>query len=583
MTFYQPIWLYLLPLVLVGFWLLFFFSERVNRRLMKRFAAPKLLPLLLASYSVKRKRVKEMLFMVGITLLFFALARPQWGEEWRRVEARGIDILFALDTSKSMLARDVKPNRLERAKLAIFDILPSLEGNRLGLVVFAGEAFLQCPLTLDIEAFRQSLQAVDTSLMTRGGTDLAKAVVVAERAFVEESPQKIVLLITDGEDLEAEGISQAKKATERGVTFYTVGVGTPEGEIIPVQEGEGGIDYLRDASGRVVKSCLDEETLSQIAKITGGCYVPLGFSGEGLTFLQKKFLGKIAGKELDSRSQKVKKERYQGFLMVALLLFVVEILMGTRKSAVSTKVVGLFFAGFFFLATPLSASISEGNALYREGKYAEASACYQNLLLKNPEEARLHYNLGNSFYRTGHFEEAISSFEKALRTEELGWQKNSFYNMGNACYRRGEGLLSENSKGTCEWWERAIREYENVLALDPKDEDAAYNRDFVKKRLEELKEQMKQEPPPEEQESSSEEQKSPSEEQEAPSKKEEQNPEERGSPKESQEAEEKKASGAMTRMEAAQLLEALKGEEQAMPVYEASGDEPSQEATYRDW
>src|SRR5277367_2641946 len=283
MKFAEPIWLIAgLAAVAILFWLFRRFDAR-QRAALAEFASSHLLARLTGSFSPGRRRVKRVLFATAIAFTFVALARPQLGYHWDEEKQRGIDILFAIDTSKSMLTQDVAPDRMTRAKLAITDFVNKLESDRVGLIAFAGDTFLQAPLTLDYDAFGESLDAIDTSTIPRGGTDISSAIQEAQVAFGDGTKnRKILVLITDGEDLEAKGIDAARDAAKDGLTIYTVGVGSPAGGLIPVPGTNGGTDFVKDASGQFVKSHLDESTLTQIAQETGGLYEPLGQHGEGL-------------------------------------------------------------------------------------------------------------------------------------------------------------------------------------------------------------------------------------------------------------------------------------------------------------
>ena len=270
MKFAEPLWLIAgLAVIAALLWLYRRFDAR-QRAALAEFASSHLLAKLTASFSPGRRRVKRLLFAAALGLVFVALARPQLGYHWEEQRQRGIDILFAIDTSKSMLTQDVNPDRLTRAKMAITDFVRKLDGDRVGLIAFAGEAFLQAPLTLDYDAFGESLDAIDTNTIPRGGTDISSAIQEAQVAFNAESKnRKILVLVTDGEDLEAKGIDTARAAAKDGLTIYTVGVGSPAGGLIPVPGANGGTDFVKDASGQFVKSHLDENTLTQIARGDG--------------------------------------------------------------------------------------------------------------------------------------------------------------------------------------------------------------------------------------------------------------------------------------------------------------------------
>ena len=216
MSFHSINWLYAGVLALILICAAYIWGERRRKRLLSEFASAKLLPELSQTVSPTKVLLKKILFALGVFAIFVALARPQWGYRWEESKSRGIDIIFAIDTSKSMLAEDVKPSRLERAKLSVLDLLNVLDGDRIGIVAFSGQAFLQCPLTLDYDAFRMSLEALDTNVIQRGGTNIAAAITEAEIAFAKTSNKKVIVLISDGEELESSAVAKAKQAAEDG-------------------------------------------------------------------------------------------------------------------------------------------------------------------------------------------------------------------------------------------------------------------------------------------------------------------------------------------------------------------------------
>jgi len=330
-SFHWPYALLALPLTLAALLALFAGSQRARQRLLAQFATARLLPGLLASFSPALRRLKHFLLTAGVLLAVLALARPQWGFDWQEQKARGVDVVFAVDVSRSMLAEDVQPSRLERAKLAILDLVEKMPGNRVGLVAFAGQAFLQCPLTLDYDAFRQTLDAMDPSVILRGGTDISAALAESETALEGSGNDRIIVLITDGEDLAGEGIAAAKSAAVNKTVIYTVGVGTPEGEIIPIRDKAGRVDFVRDDNGQIVKSKLDAATLTAIAQASNGFYVPLGPTGEGLTQVYEGGIKKTPEQEIAAQMQRTPIERFQWPLGAALFLLALEPLLGTRR------------------------------------------------------------------------------------------------------------------------------------------------------------------------------------------------------------------------------------------------------------
>lgn len=284
MNFAQPYWLLAgLAACLFLLWRYRAFN-RQQRTALARFVSPRLSAKLTATVSARRRRLKQGVFIAGVACLFIALARPQIGFRWQEVHRKGIEVLVAVDTSKSMLTQDVKPDRLDRAKLAVNDLVSKLDGDSVGLMAFAGEAFLQCPFTADYDAFRESLDSIDTTTIPRGGTDIGGAIREAQSVLdARPGKEKILVLITDGEDLGGDAVAAAQAAGKDGVKIFTVGVGTAAGELIPVLGANGETDFVKDDSGQFVKSRLDETALKQIAAATGGMYEPLGQQGQGLT------------------------------------------------------------------------------------------------------------------------------------------------------------------------------------------------------------------------------------------------------------------------------------------------------------
>src|SRR5436190_15054962 len=277
MRFEYPKLLLLLLLVVPGLAAFFWWSWREKRRVMDRFVNPRLLGQLISGVSPALQKLRCYLLIASAALLVFALARPQWGFDWEEVRQRGLDIVIAIDTSRSMLAEDVQPNRLTRARLAALDLRKLAKADRMGLVAFAGTAFLQCPLSADDEAFRQSIDELNVNIIPQGGTALAEAIQTARMAFKDKTDNhKVLVLFTDGEDHDGHAVDAAREAAKDGMRIFTVGVGTRNGELLRVTDARGRSDYIKDPDGNVVKSRLDEGLLTQIAESTGGFYLLLG-------------------------------------------------------------------------------------------------------------------------------------------------------------------------------------------------------------------------------------------------------------------------------------------------------------------
>ena len=489
----------------------FYFFQKKSTAALQEFASGRLLEKLTLGVSPKKRLIKRVILVLAVASIFVALARPQMGFQWKEVKRKGIDILVAVDTSKSMLAEDVKPNRLERSKFGIMDFVSKLEGDRVGLLPFAGTAFLMCPLTLDYDAFRNSLEALDTEIIPEGGTDLASAIYEAEAAFQNDANHKILVLVTDGEDLEGEALSAATEAKDKGLTIHTVGVGTPSGELIPLASGGKDGVFVKDETGQPVKSRLDETMLQKIAEATGGRYEPLGQQAEGLEAIYREKLSLVPQQDLAERLQRVPIERFQWPLMLALILLLAEFAISDRKRGrknfpiiktayrrirrdkaclVSTALVllAIVFLGF----RGAHASPGSAEAAYKAGNYDLAVEGYRSEAQKSPEEPQLQFNLGAAAYKGKQYPEALTSFKRALNVQDIHLQNQSYYNMGNTLYRQGEETEKQNPQQTIQHWEASIQAYENALKLKPEDQDAEFNKEFVKKRLEALKKNQKQ-------------------------------------------------------------------------------------------
>ncbi|MBY0276688.1 VWA domain-containing protein [Candidatus Binatia bacterium] len=495
MSLASPPWL--LAAVAAAIALLLFWrrADRSRRLALERFAAPNLLGELTASVSLRRRSLKRSLLVAGVLLAGLALAGPQYGFTWEETQRRGIDVLIALDTSRSMLAQDVAPNRLERAKLAVRDLVDKLGSDRVGLIAFAGSAFLQCPLTLDHAAFLESLDALQPGIIPAPGSDLASALRTAEQALATEQRNvKLLVLFSDGEDLGGGAIEAAKHAAEQGIRVFTVGVGSDTGELIPVPSTAGGTEFLKDPQGQYVKSKLDAETLRRVAELTGGFYEPLGRRGEAVAAIYDRALAPLPKEELASRMRRVPIERFQWPLGLALLCLALEPVIRERV----TRGRGAGRGGTLLLALALlaptsvrAASVREAQRLYADGKYDQALAEYR-AAIGDKSTPQLDFNMGAAAYKAGQYGDAATAFARALGSDDPRLQEQGFYNLGNAQFRVGEKTRESQPQQTMQAWQQAIDAYESALKVDPQDADARYNRDFVKHALEELQKQQQQ-------------------------------------------------------------------------------------------
>jgi Ca-activated chloride channel family protein len=429
---------------------------------------------------------------LGAALALLALAGPQVGSDWQETKRRGIDVLFALDVSRSMLAADVAPNRLARARLAILDFTEQLGGDRVGLIAFAGAAFLQAPLTLDHAAFNRTLATTTPAVIPRPGTDLASALEAAARALESKKGNaKILVLLSDGEDLSGAAASAARQAAEAGIRVFTVGVGSRDGELIQITDADGRPAYLKDEKGNLVRSSLDEAMLTQIAETTGGFYVPLGRHGEGMARIREEVLERIPKEELASRMRQKPRNRYQWPLAGALLCLLAELLRQSRGAASAAAALLLIIA-----APPALAAEVTGQAHYEAGRWPEAARAFRledGGELPTPPTS---FAIGAARYRAGEYAPASRAFEAALRSSDPQLRAHALYNLGNALFREGEGSLGEEPQKTLADWQRALDAYAGALKLGP-DEDTSKNHELVAHAREQLERRLAEEPPPE--------------------------------------------------------------------------------------
>jgi Ca-activated chloride channel family protein len=323
------LWLMILsvPCLCLFLW----YAWQRKKELIQMFVKSRLLASLTVGVSWKRQHIKSCLLVGAVIFLFLAIARPQWGFSWQETSQRGLDIVVAVDTSKSMMASDLTPSRLERAKLACLDLMELADQDRLGLVAFAGTAFLQCPLTVDDQAFRQSVQLLDPGLIPQGGTSMATAIQTAMTAFDEETDNyKAIILMTDGEDHQEGALEAASQAQKNGCLVFTLGLGTPEGELIQITDEKGQRSFLKDENGNTVKSRLNESLLRDMAREGNGSYI-LMRDANTLATLYRNNLEPLPKSELSSRLIRQYIERFQWPLGLVILLLVIESLISDQQ------------------------------------------------------------------------------------------------------------------------------------------------------------------------------------------------------------------------------------------------------------
>lgn len=329
--FESPDILYLLlvlPLMVLIFWL----SSRAYRRRLTRFGNENVVEQLMPEASRRRKRHKFILLLIGLGCIVVAMARPQFGSKLREMSGEGVELMFVVDVSNSMLAEDLEPNRLERTKFAITRIMERLSQDKVGLIVFAGDAYVQLPITADYTAARSFVQQISPTMVTMQGTAIGSAIELAVSSFSSGSEgSRVIILVSDGENHEDDAVAAAKAASDKGVTIYAVGVGTPEGQGIML-----GGDYIRDEEGNVVLSKLDEASLRQVALVTGGAYITASKQSMGL----EEIIAKVRETEKTSFTTQIYEEfdeQFQYPLAAGLIFILLGFAMLERKSRILSR------------------------------------------------------------------------------------------------------------------------------------------------------------------------------------------------------------------------------------------------------
>jgi Ca-activated chloride channel family protein len=502
-NFGEPQWLWgllLIPILIA----LFIRAEHRGLRRLQEFVSARLLPQLAGTVNRPRRVMRFGLQLLGLSLALFSLAQPRWGYTFEDVKRKGLDLLVAVDTSRSMLSNDVQPNRLERVKLVTQDLINELQGDRIGLIAFAGRAFLQAPLTIDYDAAVEAINDLDTKTIPEGGTNISSAITLATQSFGKSAlGNRALVIFTDGEELSGDAVKTAKAAADAGVRIFTVGVGTPQGSLIPLTGDDGETAFVKDSAGQVVKSKLDEKRLRGIAEATGGFYLQLENGPRTMQQLYNEGLAKMQAAEMDVRLARRPIERYEWPLGAALVALGLSILIGERgrvrervyvrpptKVTAATAVLVIISCQFAFGAAP-------GLDAYRSGKFEDAYSQFQQTLKSHPQsraEDKLQFDSGAAAYKLKDYSKALESFSQALLSPDTGLQSKSHYNLGNTLYQRGETQKADDKKISD--WTNALDHYEQTLKIEPQNKEAKENYDYVKRKIEELKNKKRPEQQP---------------------------------------------------------------------------------------
>ncbi len=468
--FEDPIYIYLLVLIPI-LALVRFFSYRNQKKRLRKFGDPILLKELMPDVSRFRPSVKFWILQGALALLIVMLARPQLGTKISHEKRVGIETIIAMDISNSMRAEDIVPNRLDRSKMMVENLVDHFSNDKIGLIVFAGDAFVQLPITSDHVSAKMFLSSIDPSMIATQGTDIARAIDMASHSFTqEEGIGKAIVVITDGEDHEGGAVESAKAAKDAGMRVYVLGVGSVNGAPVPIQ-GSG--DFMKDHAGNTVMSALNEDMCKQVAQAGGGAYIHVENNSAAQEQLDNE-LDKLAKKETTTTMYSEFDEQFQAFGVLALLLLILEICIFDRKNPLLKNI--SLFGGKKKVATMLLLLISvaataqtdrqyirQGNKHFHRGDYPGAEVSYRKAIERNPKNPQAAFNLGNALIAQKKDSAAVEQFENAARLETNPLRKaQSYHNMGVICQ-------------THKMYGEAIEAYKNALRLNPNDDETRYN------------------------------------------------------------------------------------------------------------
>jgi len=474
--FEDPIYLYALVLIpvlaLIRWWMVI-----RQRKQLRRFGDMELVRQLMPDVSRYRPLVKFCLLLTALALLIVLLARPQMGTRISHEKRTGIETIIALDISNSMLAEDVAPSRLDRAKMMVENLVDNFTNDKIGLIVFAGEAFVQLPITSDFVSAKMFLSSIEPSMIETQGTDIAAAVTMATHSFTqEEGVGKAIIVITDGEDHEGGAMEAAQEAKDNGMRVYMLGVGSTKGAPIPIA---GSNDYMKDNTGETVMSALNEDMCKQIAQAGGGAYIHVENNSNAQEQLNHE-LDKLAKKEISSTVYSDYDEQFQAVGIIVLLLLIAEIcileiknqrlskLHLFRRKKIATMLLLLMVVGAH--AQSDRDYVRQGNKQFRAGKYAEAEVDYRKAVEKNGKNAQAVYNLGNALLAQRKDSAAIEQFQAAAKLETNSRRRSyAYHNIGVIC--QGRQMFGE-----------AIEAYKEALRNNPNDDETRYNLELCKRQ-----------------------------------------------------------------------------------------------------
>lgn len=469
-----------IPLSIILYILFRYYKQRKIHQLINEKSQAKII----IDYNSIKQNIKFILSILALSCLLFAAADPQIGNKLSKVKRKGAEIIIAIDVSNSMLAEDVYPSRIEAAKMALEKLIDKLDEHRIGVIVFAGDAFVQLPITSDYVSAKMFLSSINTNLVPIQGTNIASAINLAIKSFTNTNQQeknKVLIIISDGEDHEGGAIDMAKEAANKGIVIHTIGMGKPQGAPIPIINKFGKKDYKTDKYGNVIITKTNDAVLQQIATVAGGMYV----RAQNATVILNEIVNKIEEinkKEIEAEIYSDFDHQYQYPLLLSIILFTIEFFIVERKWKrslfqwfnLSNLKKNNSLTLIFIILLSLNAytqeykkEIRKGNDLYMNKKYKESEVAFRKAYKLNPNDFKTAYNLANALYKQGKFEDAEKLYnESTVKSKEQSKLTNAYYNLGNAFIQQRK-------------IDESIEAYKQALRRNPLDTQAKYNLSYA--------------------------------------------------------------------------------------------------------
>lgn len=565
--------LILLVLPIIG---LMIWHGKWKKSTINHFFKSSILERIIPNISPLNQKLKNGFLIATIVFLVIAIANPQIGTKQEKIKGQGIDIMILLDVSNSMLAQDIQPNRLERAKFFIGKLLDNLKNDRVGFVIFTGNAYLQVPITIDFTSIKMNLPMIDPTQIPSQGTNIGEAVDLAGKSLgLTDSKNKAIVIVTDGEDHDENANAAIETAKKNGIKVFAIGVGEEKGAPIPI--GANG-EVKKDENGQPILTAFNRKMLEELAKIGNGSFYHLGQQSDIVENVASE-LAKIEGKEFEEFDFSNYNSYFYWFAIFALIFLLIEFIIPDinfkvflNKFAVLILIIGLNSNLFSQVESKEAKAnkekaktyIRKGNSNFQNNKLQDAEVNFRKALNLNPKSNTAHYNLGNTLYQQQRYQEATEQYiASSEKNDDKISKAKSLHNLGNS-YFKGNQL------------DKAITAYENALKLYPNDMDTKYNLALAKKKQDKKgggqnNQQQQQQQPQDKKEDQKKDQQG-------------KNPEEKEGEGENEKDQPQNKNKSMNKDEVQRMLEALKNQEQnTQNKVDAKKAKPDQKKNDKDW